>query len=74
LLQQFVGSPPLLLRRPPEQSWNQGDVLPHGPVRKQAKFLNHIPDPPSQLDRINITDVLAVYHNAPTGGLEQAIY
>ena len=58
---------------PADQLRDGGDVLGDRPVRQQPDALDHVADPPPQLDGILLHDVLAGYLNRARSRLDQTI-
>src|SRR5262249_28651222 len=58
---------------PARQTGHRRDVLPDRLMREESDLLDHVADPPPQLDRIDTRDVLAAHEDASAGRLDQPV-
>ena len=71
--QELVGEAALPRLVPAQESRHDRDVRPDGEMRKQSNLLDHVADPPPQLDRVLRRDVPPVDQDLPARRLDQPV-
>jgi hypothetical protein len=71
--EQLVGTGPLTLLVPADESRDHRHIPPHGEVREEADLLDHVPDPPAQGGDVLGHDVRPVQEDFAGRRLDQAV-